>query len=90
MEDEEIIGGIPDGGIPVPVESEPVKISRRLEKTHYMIFYTMNGCTEWCNNILCDSEAECVESISNLAGIEKMRVVRISLPVMTPEGAVFV
>ena len=90
MEDDELIGGIPGGGIPVALETETVKVSRQLEKTHYMVFYTFEGCTGWSNSIIFDDEAACIESLAETAGIDKVRLVRISLPIMTPKGATFV
>ena len=90
MEDDELIGGIPGGGIPIALETETVKVSRQLEKTQYVIFYTLSGFHDWNITSVYDNEATCVESLADVTGISKMRLVRVSLPVSTPEGAVFV
>ena len=90
MEDEELIGGIPGGGIPIALETETVRVSGQLEKTYYLMFYTMHGLNDWNSSFPFDSEADAVESISSLTGVDKIRLVRVSLPVLTPTGAVFV
>jgi len=90
VDDDELIGGIPGGGIPIALETETIKVSRQLEKTHYIVFYTMNGCTNWNSTCIQDDEASCIEELRAFTGVEKMRLVRVSLPVSTPEGAVFV
>jgi hypothetical protein len=88
--EDDLIGGVPGGGIPVALETETVKVSRQLEKTQYVIFYTFSGCHDWNITTVFDDEAACVESLADVTSIDKMRLVRVALPVLTPEGATFV